>query len=274
MKYGKIILVFILFLALLLIIANGTVAGEGVRQGLSLSYRVVLPALFPAMIVCGMIGELAEYVPLPPAWTLWVTSHLCGFPLGIKTVAQSYRRGLLSKRQALALSSCCSNASPAFLILYVGKGVLGSSITGLWLFCAQLIISFLIALFSGALKPTITSLSQDRPLLTIIAESLSTAATGALTLTCYITAFSILASMMRSFPLFPYCYGFLELTGGIRGGAVLAAAMVGFSGCSVLLQNASYLTAENLSPLPMVLGKQMYALFLPLSIFLLENLTN
>lgn len=268
------IFTFILLLLLPLLLLEGSEAGEGVRRGLELAYRAVLPSLFPTMTVCGMIGELAEYIPLPPAWTLWITSHLCGFPLGTRMLARAYHRGLLSKEQTLRLSACCANASPAFLIVYVGEKILGSSREGLILFFCQITVSLFLALGTGALKITAPPPPEDRPLLTAITSGFSGAAMGGLTLTGYIAFFSMAAALLKNIPFFSYLYGFLELTGGIRGGLFLAAAMTGFSGCSVLLQNAAFLTEENLSVLPMILGKCVYTAAMPPLAFLLNNLTN
>lgn len=276
-KYAKMIFTFFLLLLLPLLLWEGTRAAEGVRQGLELCYRAVLPALFPAMVVCGMIGELAEYIPLPPNRTLWLTSHLCGFPLGIRMVARAYHRRLIDRSQAQRLSACCANASPAFLIVY-GGNLLGSRRDGILLFLGQLLVSLIIALANGALQKSAAPPPKDRSLLSVAAASLSSAATGGLILTGYITFFSMLAALCRDLPGFGYLYGFLELTGGLAalpaGGPrlLIAGAMAGFSGFSVLLQNASYLLEEGLSLRPLLRGKLIYAAGVPLAAVILREI--
>ncbi len=263
-KYAKTVFTFLLLFLLPLLLINGSTAGEGVRQGLNLAYRAVLPALFPAMVVCGVIGELSEYIPLPTAWTVWLTSHLCGFPLGIRTLTRTYQRGLLSREQTIRLSTCCANASPAFLMVYAGEKILGSFKAGVFLFIGQLLISFFIGLFSGAFKIAPTPPPDEKSLLGAVVDSLSAASLGALTLTGYITFFAMLAALLKEFPFFEYLYGFLEVTGGLRGGFYIAGAMVGFSGCSAILQNAAYLEAADLPILPLLGGKMIYTLGIPL----------
>ena len=132
---------FLSLFLLVLLLLFGNQAGEGVKQGLILSVATVLPSLFPAMILSGMIGESAESLPLPPPLTIWLTSHLCGFPLGIRALTQSAERGIINRRQAIGLTASCANASPAFLIGFVGKVVLGSSALGVLLFLGQLLLS-------------------------------------------------------------------------------------------------------------------------------------
>ena len=269
-KFIKIIFTFLLLFLLPLLLWKGSIAAEGVRNGLSMAYRNVLPALFPAMVVCGMIGELSEYVPLPTAWTVWLTSQLCGFPLGIRTLTRTYRRGLLSREQTLRLSACCANASPAYLVVYAGEKVLGSIEDGVLLLIAQTAVSFLMGLLTGAFKPALPPPPENKSLLSVVVDSISSAATGGLILTAYITFFAMLAALLQGVPYFQFIYGFLELTGGLRGGPYLAAAMVGFSGCAVLLQNAVHLTEAHLPLWPMVTGKCAYALGMPLTLWILK----
>ena len=75
-KYGNLLFISALMLSLPLLLAYGQALGQGVREGLVLAYRSVLPALFPAAAVCAVVGELAEAFPLPPAATLWIQSQL------------------------------------------------------------------------------------------------------------------------------------------------------------------------------------------------------
>ena len=264
------IFTFSLLLLLTLLLIAGATAAEGVRRGLSLCYRAVLPALFPAMVVCNLIAETAEYLPIAPGRSIWGTSQLCGFPAGIQMVVGAYKREVISKEQALRLSVCCANASPSFLILYAGEGILGSRRDGWILLFCQFTVSLLLALGSGALRAAPLPPAPKRPLTSILAESFSSAAIGGLIMTCYITFFSMLAA----FPLFERIHGLLELTGGIGGNFYAVAALIGFSGCAILMQNISRLSAAGLSPLPMLAGRVVYTAAMPLLGFFLKHLTN
>ena len=244
---------------------------DGILQGLALCYRAVLPALLPSMVLCGILGDWLEVLPLPPTISLWVTSQLCGFPLGIRTVAQCYRRGLISREQAIRLSVCCSNASPAFLVTYVGGGILGSAREGWILYLGQLLISFHAGVLMEVFRGSPAQKYQPSPFLKTVTNSFSGAAKGALNLTVYITFFSAVASLCKKAPVL---YGSLELVGGI--GAVgqnklLIAALVGFSGWAVMMQNGTYLIQEQLPLWPMLVAKLGYAVLLPLFVLLLSK---
>ena len=252
-----------LFGALFLLIARSTAAAEGVRSGLALSYRSILPALFPTAVVCGMIGELADHLPLPATATVWLTAQLCGFPLGIKTAVRAYRRGLINADQCLRLSRCCANASPSFLIGYFGGVLRGDRTAGLLLYSGQLALSFLIALRHGVFSGEPPLPQPHRPLIALLTEGIGGAASGCLTLTAYVAAFSAIAALCAELPFFSRWYGFLELTGGITALPPMplwyCGMMVGFSSLSVFLQNAAFLVGAGLSPLPMLHSKLIYA---------------
>lgn len=275
-KYVKTVFVLTVIGLLVFLLLHSRQAGEGVRRGLTLSFSAVLPALFPAMVLSGLVGELAECLPMPPAVTVWLTSHLCGFPLGIRTLTLAYERGLLTKHQATRLTFSCANASPAFLIAFAGEAVFESKRLGVLLFCGQLTVSFLLLIFSGALKKPLCCLPTERPLIPILTRSISAAANGSLQITAYITVFSVIAVLLEKFKVFQKVYGFLELTGGLaalpQDAIFLGGAMVGFSGLSVFLQNTSYLTEVKISPFPMLLGKCIYGMWIPLFLLFFANL--
>ena len=271
MKHIKKILPVLFLLLLLLFLWQGSRAADGVRTGLRLCYGTVLPALFPAMVLCGILGELAEQLPWSPSRTLWFTSLLCGFPLGIQTVTRAYSRGVLEKSRALRLSACCSNAAPSFLILYAGKTVLGSARSGLILLASQTAVSFLLALGCGVLKKTSHPSLPPRPAEKLFATALSGAVGSAMMLAGCVVFFSAVAAL---FPAVPLLHGVLELTGGLEGELGTVAALIGFSGCAVILQNVSSLTEAELSPLPYLMGRCVYLAGMPLLSLLLQNLTN
>lgn len=274
-KYLKSLFALTLLFSFPLLMFWGRQAGEGIVDGLRLAYRSVLPALFPTAVVCGILAEVLEYLPLPPNHTLWITAQLCGFPLGIKSVCRAYQRKLIDRRTAIALSLCSANASPAFLILYVGGNLFGNLKIGGCFFAAQCLISLLFAYFSGALVPCEKISTLNDSIFIILGNGISNATIGCLGLTGYICLFSALTAPMKQYGWFNYIHGFLELTGGIsklnKNHLVLCGAMIGFSGISVFLQNASFLAQVRLPIIPMCFGKTLYGILMPIILYLLLN---
>ncbi len=271
----KLILILILLFLLLGSILVSRPLGNGVRAGLELSYRFVLPALFPPMVLCGIIGEWIDAIPLPPSVTLWITSNLCGFPLGIRTVTQCYRRGLIGREQAIRLSACCSNASPAFLIAYLGNNLLHDFQIGVYLYAAQLLVSFNVGAFLHIFQGSAVKQNSYTPFLTTVTKSFTSAAAGSLSLTVYITFFSAISALLENLPSGAYLYSVIELVGGLsklpHQPFYPIAALVGFSGISVMMQCGTYLIENDLPLWPMLRAKLLYGILLPIFFYLLRT---
>lgn len=100
---------------------------------LQLWFEKMIPSLFPFMILSGLIvrldlGRLLS-VPVYPVLgrlyqisktmcTTLLMGFLFGFPLGAKTVAESYSLGQLSKLQAQFLLAFCNNIGPVYLLSF------------------------------------------------------------------------------------------------------------------------------------------------------------
>ncbi len=121
------------FILILMLFRAGYVT-EGARYGLLLWYNSVVPALFPFMVLSGMIvagGGISAlmtpfYLILHPFFPVTregcyvlVSGLLCGYPMGAKTCADFLREGRLSQREGNFLMAICNHPSPMFLLGYV-----------------------------------------------------------------------------------------------------------------------------------------------------------
>ncbi len=133
--------------AAVLILSSPTAAADGVRQGLSLCARALIPALFPflclapmtAASVSALTGAKSRHAALLISF---VIGMFCGFPIGAVTLASYAREGVLSNRDLRRFTAVVSGPSPAFLIGYVGKNLLGDVRLG----CALLLLLDLVSL--------------------------------------------------------------------------------------------------------------------------------
>ncbi len=121
-----------IFLGLLFgLLSNSRLASLYVLEGFNVWASRALPALFPFMVLSGLIIrlELAErvvkaftpvlgrlYHASSTACYVMLTGFLCGFPMGARTIAELYERGRLSKRDGKWLLSFCNNLSPAYVM--------------------------------------------------------------------------------------------------------------------------------------------------------------
>ena len=295
---------------------------DAVKEALLLSANALIPSLFPAMTVSAFLIESELFFPLsrlldkpmrvffrlPGAASLPVfLGFLAGYPVGARTAASLYRKGVLSKSETERLLAFSNNSGPAFILGTVGISLFSSREAGLALLFAHLsaglLLGFLFSLYKRKepLSPPV-ALTRSRP-------SLPAAFTGAvrssslslLSVTGFVVFFSAAVRVLsecrllpraalfasRFFPLTAsvlesFFAGLFEMTGGLSGlspaGAgrlPLAAFLLGWAGLSVHFQVLSFLGECRLSVGPYLLGKFLHgllsALLVPLfSSFLLS----
>lgn len=128
-------LVILTIVSVLFFLCFPKTVGSGAKEGLTLWFYTVLPALLPFMILSGFMRKEKITEPLNrlfgPLLSVFfaipyrlcypvVIGFLSGFPIGAKITGQMYLDGEISKEEAEYLLSFCNNASPMFLIGFVG----------------------------------------------------------------------------------------------------------------------------------------------------------
>ena len=269
----KLTIIAVLAVGVLLLLRPETVSAA-VREGLGLCARTVIPSLFPFFVVTSLLLALGladglQGIFAPFMGPLFHLRGACalplipglvgGYPSGARTAAELYRQGQISRQEAEVLLGFCDNCGPAFLLGYVGAGVLGSTRAGVWIF----LIHVLSALLTGFV---LCRLARDRgPALlgsrlpvkpTPFSQSLTGAVSAALTSTlqicAFVVAFGVLSAMLPAW-IPPAASGVLEMVSGVSAlspgqtGFILAAAIVGWGGLSVHCQALSVAGPEGLN---------------------------
>lgn len=144
--------------ALGLLLARSAEAAQAVRDGLALCAGSVIPALFPFLAVSGLLtaldagaspalGPLARLLGCSRAGARAFLLGLTGsYPVGARTVAQLYRRGGISRREACRLLLFSNNCGPAFILGVAGLGCFGSLRAGVLLWGVHILAALVIAL--------------------------------------------------------------------------------------------------------------------------------
>ncbi|MDO4270500.1 MAG: hypothetical protein Q4C72_06195 [Eubacteriales bacterium] len=264
----KLFLSLALFFAFLLCPAA---CADGVRDGLSLAAREALPALFPFFLASGLIVRtglaarlarlaarpLAFLYGLPPEAAPAVVLGLTGgYPVGAATVAELLGQGALQKEDAARVNAFCNCASPGFCIGLVGLGVFGSARTGAVLYGVHALAALLTGLFAarsagGGKIPRRAALPPaDEGFSAAFCGAAQQAAATALTVTAFLTVFSVLLALLgpvlHAVPSGDMLTGVIELTNGldelsalplpIGAQLTLASFLLGFGGLSVQFQ--------------------------------------
>lgn len=234
----------------------------GIMDGCRLCMHVLLPSLFPFMIITSFLS-LSGVLSLPsklliPIFKLlhlpnemrdiWLASFLGGYPTGAHTLSTLVQQGLLPRHTANWMLRCCINPGPAFLVLAVGQGMLGSQRIGILLLISQAISSLILCTLLCHNKKSNSFTETPKKLGSFthaFVTSVSGSASAMITIFSYVLTFSVILSLIGSFDdrLKPFS-AILEVTLGCttaaqlggKIGLLLIAFLIGFGGLSVCFQ--------------------------------------
>lgn len=261
----KVLVTLSLFAAFLLCPAA---CADGVREGLSLAAMQALPALFPFFVISGLLvrcgtGRLSSLLAHPLQWLYGlppeaapalVLGLIGGYPVGAATACSLYDEGALSRAAAERVGRFCNCASPGFCIALVGLGVFGSAKTGAALYGVHIVAALLAGMcferYPLPAEPHSDTKPQSGSFASVFCASVQNAASTALTVTAFLTVFSILLRLVSPvFALLPNgnaLDGLVELTNGLDElgtlpvphavRLTLASFLLGFGGLAVQFQ--------------------------------------
>jgi len=263
---------------------------ERVRQSasaaLALCAGTVIPALFPFMAVSNLLmalgfgewlsprlaGLMGPLFRLPgSAGSALLLGLVGGYPIGVRTAADLYRQGTLTREEAARLLTFCNNSNPAFLISVLGIGVFGDVRTGVYLWLIHLLSALLTGMFfrgHGKVSrrpPTVSCSCRTVSLPAAFVASVSHALSGILSVCAFVVVFYVAVSPLTSLgrPFGPILVGGIELFSLTslltpdRFGFLLAAYCSGWGGLSVLAQTAAALDGTDLPLRPCLAGKAL-----------------
>lgn len=123
--------------ALLLMLLFPETTLSGTRKGLLLWYQHFLPAVFPFMILSGL---LTGYLKKGGSFFAVICGFLNGYPTGAKTAAELKKKELLPKETACYYAVFCNMSGPMFMASYASLKqempvIYLTSIALLFLFC-------------------------------------------------------------------------------------------------------------------------------------------
>lgn len=252
---------------LVLALLMNDVLSEGVRGGLILSWKVVIPSVFPFMIISDLISyvfdRMNEESPLINCGVkICIIGFLCGFPCGAKRSAAAYRSGEVEKCSAITYAAASSVPSPAFIVAGV-KSALGLS-------ASQSVIALISTALAGAViirafrknsPKSIISHVNPRQKYNFVA-SVKDAGLACVTVCAFVTLFFTVSKILSfagiNSTVLTSVLPFLEVSAALNS-VVYAGEMprffkalcvgfsLGFGGISAILQCGVYLEEAGLS---------------------------
>lgn len=291
------LLLLLIFLPLL-ILTDAQIAADGVRSGLALCTQVLLPSLFPFLVLSELLIVL-HAAELPGKWlkkpfhalfglseggtTALLLGVLCGFPVGATAAASLCDRGDISRAELHRLLLFSNNPSAGFLIGTVGCVLFGNRSVGIALFVIIWISAALVGISLRLLCKMPESFCnippngvKNIPFVTAVTGSISKGISTMLHVCSFVLFFSCISACLSHvlLPVTPFeavrvlLCGLVEMTAGVHAATQvlppasalrMVAFISGFSGLSVCLQLFS--VSERHAPriLPYFLAKLIQA---------------
>ncbi|HIW72725.1 MAG TPA: hypothetical protein H9684_00220 [Firmicutes bacterium] len=148
-------------------------AASGISRGLSICSSIIIPSLFPFLVLAGFLVKsgLSEALGrrlerptrflfgLPGSCAAGIlVGFIGGYPAGGIAVGELVERGTITRAQGRRMLCFCVNGGPAFLISAVGAGMLGNVAYGGMLYAAHIaasvLLGILLRLFDGGKEAT------------------------------------------------------------------------------------------------------------------------
>ncbi|OJU13894.1 MAG: hypothetical protein BGN88_10870 [Clostridiales bacterium 43-6] len=266
LKLKHIFLVLLCFLVIFLIFYKNEASMKSAETGLMLCSSVIIPALFPFMVLSSFmiksgVSNILSFVFTPftkylfglpkSTGTAILMAFIGGYPVGAVSAYSLYKSGEITKTEAQKMLYFCVNSGPAFIVLAVGVGMLHSFRAGILLLVTHILASFLLGIFCNLFVKKEAKTKRERKtmpqanIMDAFVESTAESSQTILIICGFTVLFSSLIGVINSFPFAPAAKeilrSVLEVTNGCSFAAShfylpLMAAILGFGGVSVHCQ--------------------------------------
>lgn len=265
-------LLFLIFLAAFFLLAYPSLSRKGISDGLELSFSVVIPSLYPFMVLssffvesslCNFVSAFFEkftrfFLKLPGASTgVILLSLVGGFPVGASMTSSLYKNKQISRETGQRLLMFCVCPGPGFVISAVGVSMLGSQKAGVIMYVSLVLSSLLIGFLTRFISESEDDIFFSEPanktepskaLVDAVSKS-----TGTMILVCgWIMIFSSIIELLDIFNISDMTrlaiVCLFEVTGGCRDAVgVLSfpviAGIIGWGGLSTHFQLMPFVKA-------------------------------
>lgn len=284
------VVLFLLFLLL------PDVVQRSAHESLLFCIAVLIPSLFPGFVLSSILIELFGSISLKSRlfskvfslaenfFQCWLLGLLSGFPSAAECACRMVQAGAGDTHDAERCLGFTNNPGIVFVICAVGGGLFGNFFVGLYLWLIQAVASIFVGMILAKPKrimgPSASS-SAMAPISckNLLPKAVASSVFSVLNICGFVIFFRVLLSVITAgiSPDLPRIFlaGLLEMTCGISMlpqfsfvVALLASAMLGWSGMSVHFQVLNVVSAQGLSVRYYFFGKFLQVLFSVLLTFL------
>ncbi|MBQ7698775.1 MAG: hypothetical protein IJT49_00350 [Clostridia bacterium] len=254
-KYVLTVVLIGIFTAYLLFF--GAQSKKDAAEGLSVCGNVILTTVFPfsvaaqLLITSGVCGRLGSLIKAPASFLFGLSpagagvlllGFIGGYPSGASGASELYKRGEISKDEAEVVISYTNNATPAFMINFIGL-LSGSSKLGLICYLIN-ILSALLWAFILRKKTGKRCVNQTKNNDFSFISAVTSSAFSTVYVCAFVIIFSVISGAFSRLPL-PYISLILPSLFEITTGAVMLSG----AGLSVRITAAALCAAASFSGL-------------------------
>ena len=258
---------------LFLIIIHPEAATKGIKSGISLLLTIIIPSLFPFLVLSSFISSSEAFRRLSSVFRVFTTKFfkinkngfipvfmglIGGYPIGAKVTADLYKSNNLTKNEAERLMLFTVNSGPAFALTAVGANMLGSTLSGAILYTSTILtsltIGFLCRFLSDKKEPEPERIITHEKSESNFINSVASGADAIINISAWVLTFACLSEIIFTFNLGEktelFLNAIMEVSNGCRVcssivSLPLISAILGFGGFSVICQVSPYLKACN-----------------------------
>ncbi|MBQ4568611.1 MAG: hypothetical protein IJA62_00915 [Ruminococcus sp.] len=252
---------------------------NGGTNGAYLCIQVLIPSLFPFMVLSSFITEsgLSAHLPqwmnkatmfifnLPGCCTLTILLSLVGgYPVGASGIKSLWKQKMITKDQAKRMALFCVAAGPGFLVTYIGAVMTRNLKTGYILLVSQIVSVLILGILTGlsakreeTINPCSNAqieIAPARAIIPSVTKAINSCALMCALVVIFSSASEVLITLIKDNPSVKWIVAMFEITNGVKILAqgyptALLSAACGFGGLCVHFQVLSQLRGLGISKL-------------------------
>ena len=299
--------IFLISFFIYYIFQSPKIISAGVSNGLNICTNIIIPSLFPFMVICNFIGlspivniiskilsPITKYIFNMPenVGAIIFISFVGGYPMGAKMISNFLKKEQISINIANKLLCFCINAGPAFIITAIGYIIYGSRKIGLYLLLSHFLGAILIGAILGnfsKIKKTNKTNKINLPSLKYSEAFVKSVIDGSyaiFNICSFVIIFSVITLIIKNIfnsnNFINLSLSLLEVTVGLKYIGTLnisysllfSSFFISFSGLSVISQILYFIKDFNLNKKVIFLFRFVHGVISSLIIYLIMLFTN